>query len=191
MSAPPSTRPFGLLVVVGDQIGERHAAGDGDRFGGGAHGARDKTQSAGRGILVGSLARDFGRSQVQLVGLSSDSVFGEDDFGAAEAVRLDDIRPCFVIGAMNVDDDVGPRQDQIFIAALEGRAAEIVGGELTLLQHCSHGSVEHENTSCESVFEGLPTDLPGLVDDTVILGLRDYPYFTWAARFPNSCGSNG
>ncbi len=65
---------------------------------------------------------------------------------------------------MNVGDDVGTREDEVFIAAFQGGSAEVGGRELTLLQHGSHGSVEHENTCGKRVFEGLAANPPLLVE---------------------------
>jgi hypothetical protein len=91
------------------------------------------------------------------------AVLGENDFGAAEAVGLDNIGARLVISAVHVCDDIGAREDKVFIAAFKGGSAEVCGGELTLLQHGSHGSVEHENTCGQRVFEGLAANPPLLV----------------------------
>ena len=50
--------------------------------------------------------------------------------------------PAVEISAMNVEHDVRPGLDQILVAALQCRAAEIGGGEVLLLQHGAHGAVE-------------------------------------------------
>ena len=57
--------------------------------------------------------------------------------------------------AMNLEHHIGPCLDQVFVAALERRTAEIGGGEMPLLQHGAHGPVEHEDARGESVVEVL------------------------------------
>ena len=60
---------------------------------------------------------------------------------------------------MDIDNDIRTRKDQVFIAPFEGRPAEIVGGQVTLLEHGTHGSVEHEHTLAKGVKKGLASDL--------------------------------
>ena len=67
--------------------------------------------------------------------------------------------PASKIGAVDVDDDVRPRSDQVLVAAFERRAAEIGGREVALLQHGAHGAVEHEDTLAKGVKKGLASDL--------------------------------
>ena len=45
---------------------------------------------------------------------------------------------------MDVEDDIRPGEDQVFVAAFERGAAEIRRREIALLHHGPHGSVEHE-----------------------------------------------
>ena len=61
---------------------------------------------------------------------------------------------------MNIQNDVRPGGDEILIASFESRAAEVCSGEMTLLQHRTHRSIEHKYTASERVFEGLPANAP-------------------------------
>ena len=111
---------FGLVVVISDELRESDAAGDGDGFGGGAHGAGDEARAGGGRKFVGGLAGELGGGEVQLVRFVFEGIFGEDDFGAAEAVGFDDIGTGLEIGAVNVENDIRAGEDEIFVAAFEG-----------------------------------------------------------------------
>ena len=63
---------------------------------------------------------------------------------------------------MYVLDHVRTGKHQILVAALEFRAAKILGGKLPLLQHGTHGSIEHQDASGQSLFEGAETLSPGV-----------------------------
>ncbi len=64
---------------------------------------------------------------------------------------------------MNVEHHIGAREDQIFVAAFERRAAEIGSRQLAILQHGAHGSIEHNDTSSKSVFESQSAMPPALL----------------------------
>ena len=52
-------------------------------------------------------------------------------------------------------DDVGPRQDQVLVAALELRAAEVLRGQVLALHPGARGAVEHEDALGEELLERL------------------------------------
>ena len=54
---------------------------------------------------------------------------------------------------MDVQHHVGPRARQVFVTALQRRAAEIRGREIPLLQHGAHGPVEDEDTAFQDLLE--------------------------------------
>ena len=116
---------LGLIVEIAGQFVEGYAAGDGDRFGGGPHGAGDEAAPARGGELVSDLAGQAGGCAVQFVGLVSQVILAEDDAGTAEGVGLDDVGARFQVGAVDVQDHVRPGLDQVLVAAFKGRAAEI------------------------------------------------------------------
>src|SRR6202023_1215232 len=77
-----------------------------------------------------------------------------EDYGsAAETVGLNDVGAGIEIFAVDVEDHVRPGADQIFVAAFQRGAAEILGGEVALLQHGAHGAVEHKNALRQQVAE--------------------------------------
>ncbi len=55
---------------------------------------------------------------------------------------------------MNAEDHVRTRDDQIFVAAFEMRAAEIRRGEILLLQHGAHGAIENQDALAEQFAKG-------------------------------------
>ncbi len=142
---------LGLLVEVLDEFRECHAARDRDRFGGGPNGAGHEARAAGGGELVGGLARDTGGGEVQLIGAILQAVLGQHQAGAAEGVGLHHVGAGLVISAVNVEDDIRARDDEVFVAAFQGRPAEVVRCEMALLHHGAHGSIEDEDTGLKGV----------------------------------------
>ena len=67
-------------------------------------------------------------------------VFGLDDVGAGRRGSR----------AWIVADDVGPREDQVLVAALELGAAEVLGGEVLRLEPRAHRAVEDEDALARS-----------------------------------------
>ena len=62
--------------------------------------------------------------------------------------------PASQILAMNVENDVGTGDHQILVAAFEMRPAEILGGEIGLLQHGAHGAIQDEDALAEQFAKG-------------------------------------
>ena len=147
---------FGLQVVVGAKLGEGGGAGDVEIFVGGPDGAGDEARLGGGGILVGDLARQFRGGEVELVGAVFQFVVGEGDPRAAEGVGLDDVRAGFQVLAMDILDDVGPRDVEDFRTVLP---PQVVGldGKGRRMDHGAHGPVEDEYTLFQAVFERLLT----------------------------------
>ena len=98
----------------------------------------------------------FGGGEVQLVGAVFQLVLGQDDPGAAEGVGLDDVGAGFEVLAVDVLDDVGPRDVEDFGTVL---APQVVGldGEGRRVDHGAHGAVEDEDTLFQDVLERLLT----------------------------------
>jgi hypothetical protein len=103
-------------------------------------------------MLVGQAARQCCRGDVEFVGQLGQAVFALRDAGAVEAVGFEDVGAGFEVGLVDAADDVGPRQAQEVVVALEvfrvGRKAlaAIVGlGELAPLHHGAHGAVEDQD----------------------------------------------
>ena len=147
---------FGLQVVIGAQLGEGGGAGDVEILVGGSHGTGDEARLGGRGILVRDLARQFRGGEVELVRAVFQLVVGEGDSRAPEGVGLNDVRAGFQILAMDILDDVGPRDVEDFRTVLP---PQVVGldGERRLMDHGAHGPVEHEYTLFQAVDQRLLT----------------------------------
>ena len=81
-------------------------------------------------------------------------VFSQHDGSAAEGVRLDDVRASFEIFAVDAGNNVGAREYQILVAAFQVRAAEILGGQILLLQHGAHGAIQDEDALAQQFAKG-------------------------------------
>ena len=143
------------VVIIGLQLGEGDVARDGDGACGWAHGAGDEAGLGGRGEFAGCLAGEAGGVKVDFVGFGGDVVFAEGDGVGVEGIGFDDVGAGFVVGAVDVEDDVGTGEDEMIVAAFERESAEIRGGEVALLDHGAHGAVEHEDAGGEGIFERL------------------------------------
>jgi len=51
---------------------------------------------------------------------------------------------------VDIPDDLGPREIEVLVAALEVSAAEVLGGEIARLDHGAHGAVEDQDPLGES-----------------------------------------
>ena len=134
-----------LLGEGGDELGEGDAAGDRDRARGGADGAGDEAGPIGRGELPRRFDGELGGAPVERPRLGLEAVLGEHQRRAAEGVGLDDVGAGLEVGAVHVEDHVRPGADQVFVAALELGAAEVVRTELLGLQHGPGRAVEHQD----------------------------------------------
>src|SRR6202034_3123272 len=85
------------------------------------------------------------RRVVELLGAPGDAVLGEDHRETPEGVRLDHLGTHLDEVAVQPLDDVGPRVDQDFVAALELGAAEVRGRQLGQLEVRAGGSVEDDD----------------------------------------------
>ena len=116
-----------LLVEILAKRVERDPAGDGNRFSRGPHRTGDKSRAIRGGEFIGRAPGQLRRRSIQRRRFFFEVIFGENDARAAERIGFDDVRAGFEIGAMNIENHVGPRAHQHFIAAFERRAAEIRG----------------------------------------------------------------
>ncbi len=134
-----------LLIEIVNELRKRHAARDRDGFRGGADGRGDEARLVGRGELLRSTARKRRGGDVDLVALAGEAVFVEHERRAAERVGLHDVRTRLVVLAMDIEDHVGPREHEVFVAALERGAAEVIGRKVALLDHRAHRAIKHED----------------------------------------------
>src|SRR6266511_2672802 len=99
----------------------------------------------GRGERGGDVLRDAGGGLVELEGLLGDAVFGEDDGERPERGGLDRVDTHVEELAVHLGDQVGPGEYDVLVAALERRAAEVVGPEILVLDPRPEGAVEDQD----------------------------------------------
>ena len=92
---------------------------------------------------------------------SSQPVLGEHERGRAEGVGLEDVGAGSEETLVHALDDVGPRQHEVLVAALQVGAAEVVGAEVEVLDRRAHGAVEDEDPLAEEAFQNCYATLTG------------------------------
>ena len=88
----------------------------------------------------------------------------------AEAGRLDDVDADLEEGVVHAGDHVGSGGDEQLVAALEGLAAEVVGGEVERLHVGAEGAVEDDDALGDEI--EVPALLHGLTRVPVASGSR-------------------
>src|SRR5207253_11236534 len=102
------------------------------------------------------LARQLSRGIVQLVGAVLEPEFGEYQGSPAKSIGLDDVSAGLQIRAMNPTDDVRPCHGQDFRAILTSLVVRL-DRKGNLMNHGSHGAIDHENAALEGFDQGLKT----------------------------------
>ena len=118
-------------------------------LGGGADGASHKTWLVFRGKLLGDFLCDPGGGDVDLSDLVLQIILGQNDAGGPEGVGLDHVAAHLEEVGVNVLNNVGPAEDQQFVAAF--LAPEIVHTGVAELDVRPHGAVVND----DAVFYGL------------------------------------
>ena len=154
--------PGGLLLVGVAQVVERDVP-EARQLGARPDRAGDVARPAVGGVVVGDLARQAGTGDVQLVRLLRDGVLVEHHAEAAEARRLQHVDADVQERVVHRADDVGPGEAEHLVAALEARAAEVVGGEVESLDERAEGTVEHD----DALPDGLEVGLAGHPDQAI------------------------
>jgi hypothetical protein len=128
----------------------------------GPKGAGHEARLVGRAELVAGRARQLGGFEVHLARQVGHLVVFLRDGGRAEGVGLDQVGTGREVGLVDVADDVGPRQRQQLVVALdvalevlEALAAVLLLGELEALDHRAHRAVEDGDALCEDAGQGL------------------------------------
>src|SRR5271166_3114304 len=85
--------------------------------------------------------------------LVRETVLAEDVGNRAESRGLDEVGAGLEEAAMHGADDVGPGEDDMLVAALVLRAAEILGPEVEALDVSAERAVDHEDTIREQLLE--------------------------------------
>src|SRR5438045_2370927 len=74
---------------------------------------------------------------------------------AAEGVGLDDVRARRIVGRVDLADHIGPREDEVLVAAFEVGAPKVLRAQVALLDHRPHRAVDHEDLVREELEELL------------------------------------
>jgi len=97
-------------------------------------------------VLVGDLAGEARRGDVEVVGALGNAVFGEDRGETAEARRFEGVDTGVEERGVHAPDHVGTRETQHLVATLEAGSAEIVGPEVETLDEGPESAVEHDDS---------------------------------------------
>ena len=140
------------------RTGVVHVGADASRLGGGAKRAGHEAGLVGRGELVAGRTREAGAFQVHFVGQIGHAVIVLRNRGGAECVGFDDVSTRRQIAFVDLADDVGARQAQQFVVALDvvrevletgpsrriraALAAVLFLGQFEALHHGAHGAVK-------------------------------------------------
>ena len=117
----------------------------GGQLGGGPHRAGNKAGLLRGAVRVSHLARQFGGPFVDGKGLVLQVVFRQHRRGRPEGVGLDHIAAGIQELPVHRLHRIRAGEHQVFVAALQGRTAEIFGAEVHLLERGAGGPVEHQN----------------------------------------------
>ena len=150
-----------LLVERVGQLVEGHAAGHRDGLCSGAHGAGDETRPLGGGNIVRRLPRQGCGLPVDAPGFVGQGVLGQHQGRGAEGVGLQDVAPGVQVAPVYAGDGVGPGYDQVLVAPLVLRSAEVLRPQLQGLDGRPHGAVQHQYSPLQKGLEGV--DALGLV----------------------------
>ena len=145
----------GRLHLVGvAELGEADVP-EARQLGAGPDRSRHVAPATVGGVVVGHVAGDAGRGDVELVRPLGDVVLVEHRREAAEAGGLDGVDADVEERPVHARDHVGPGQTQHLVAALERRAAEVVGSEVEVLHVCAERAVEHDHALGDGIEVGL------------------------------------
>jgi len=124
---------------------------EGGQLGGGAHRAGHEAGFLRGAVGIGHLAGQFGGALVDREGLILQVVFRQHGGGGPKGVGFDHIAAHLQELPVHRLHRIGAGEHQVFVAALQGRAAEILGAQIHLLQRGACGAVEHEHRMLRAV----------------------------------------
>ena len=154
---PAFQQPARLLVEVANQFIEGDAARDRNRLRRRAQRAGHETRARGRRALGGDVTSQLRRFAIDFVSAVFEAVLGEHDLGPAERVRFNDVRARVQVPGMDVANHIRAREHEVLVAAFEVSPAEILRGQLAILNGRAHRSVEHDDALVEQLIEELAT----------------------------------
>ena len=117
----------------------------GRQLGGRPHGASHEARLVCGGVGSGHFACQLCGPLVEGKGLIGDVIFSQHQRGGSEGVGFDHIAARLQKLAMNCLHRIGAGENQIFIAALKGGAAEIIRAQIHLLQRGACGTVKYQH----------------------------------------------
>src|SRR5262249_10173115 len=135
-----------LVVKRFDQLIKSYSARHRNGFSSGPNRARNEPGLSEGRVLRSGLPGQFCGARVDLPHLVLQTVLGEDDRSSTESGGLYDVRACVKITAMDIEDDVGPGEYEVFVAAFQVRSAKISGGQLLCLNSGAHRAVQNEDS---------------------------------------------
>ena len=145
----------GLLVIVGGQLVKGKAAGYGYGTRSWPHCAGHKTGFALRagGGIVSRGAGNGRRFPVDAPGLLGQAVLPQHEGRGPKGVGFNNVGAGRQVRAVDLGDDVGPCNVQIFVATLVFRAPEIVRPQAARLNFSPHRAVHNQNAMGERRFQ--------------------------------------
>src|SRR2546430_30165 len=87
--------------------------------------------------------------------VSSEAIFRKHNRRSAEAVRRDDVRSRLKIFPVNIQNDIRPRPNEIFIATFQRGPPNILRVQVALLQHRPHRPIKHEDSLRQQLAQGF------------------------------------
>ena len=113
-----------------------------------------------RGEFVAHLSRELCAGEVQLIHNAFELVVGLRNRRGVEGIGFDDVSTGGKILGVNTANDLGPRQQQQVVVALqivlmigEARIAKVALFQPVALNHCAHGAIKDENALFEQGFQ--------------------------------------
>ncbi len=109
------------------------------------------------GVLKASAssAGELGGALIDSMGLVRETVLAEDVGDCAKGRGFDKVGAHFEEALMHLADSVGAGEDDVFVAALVLRAAEVLGSEIEPLDIGAERAVDHE----DALRQQLPKEL--------------------------------
>jgi hypothetical protein len=144
----PGEQALDLRLVAVAQLGEADGAQRGE-LGAGTDRADHPAGPVRCRVPGCDLLGDASGGLVEREGLLGDAVLGQDDREGAERRGLDRVHADLEERPVHLGDDVGPGEHHVLVAALERRAAEVVGAEVLVLHPRPERPVEDQDAVAE------------------------------------------
>src|ERR1700683_1776986 len=144
-----------LNFVRGGELIEIDTAGNRDSLGGGPHRSDDETRLIRSAEGVGLETGQFRRPSIDLLRLVRETVLAEHKWNRAEGRGLNKVGAGGEESVVHFADGIGASQHDVFVAALEMSAAEIVGSEVEPLVIGAERAIDNE----DAMRQQLPKEL--------------------------------